>query len=1601
MTVEMETNCMEPQAGMTHSDVPNPNGLHHWSSHSGSVAQEEEHKVHNEAPAAADAPRGLECGDAQSLNSLEPDFKSSGSSVQCGTSSGASVSRTCQGAAGSTTSDDPMPGVLYGLEGFGLNSMSAQGIAPLSPPLLAALGGALHGRDSLDSGAALTGVVLSELASSALEILQQEQTTEEHNEVSEQCPPPLSLASAQSNLLARQHEPATSNLSLELASSRSAFSTVMPPLANRHRPQDADCADVGGCSCCAGCSLSPNSARDSLGTLLSGIHGVGGSSNAHAKCSAAAGWHAARMLSGGGVGGGSAGGANDMSCTTSGNSLNGKHMAASSTGLTNQSNVQSGSLSGGSMGGNSLSGNSLGGGSMVGLSLTQQVLAGSGCGLSGSGSGISTCRTSDINLSDITLPAETKMSREMSREMSLPPQREVGRSNAPLASSPSPSLPPTTSSQPTAHATHTSHHASHELMSVPPTASSLGATDMRASGRVGSAPNTNACRITSGSSTVGSGVGPAGENAAVQPLPGEQHSRFARSTPKTPPRKKCEHCAALNPTARQYCLSCGARFNIKQKKSDAPRVKPGGSSDDLPAFTPLPSSAAASLCQRSDPKFAAPMCQRGDSTMAIPNTTSDLSSATAAPSSATPLSSATVSSAAAIGHDSVGGGCYGSCLSSGFLSNGCLTSCVGTDCSTCVSGSSSSGCGSGGNDSCHGNNADGYAGCSSGDGGSCGGGTCQSFSHSSNSAGGGSGAAGVFSSCADGGCKEGGGSGSTERASSRWSEMNEPQARRRSYSSACKNCPACGQVNQLSSLSCILCGVKFSVKHTALLLDQRYGRDEQRVGARYAELEPSVDGMVALHEQVSSEVSSDSFKQLPLEAQIQVMQEKAAQRLLAQTLHQQMVQELHKNPTLAADPEQQMQFRRLAQQQLLYQMAIACQAAEPTEQTQMSDMLTSNAHSHYDTARKARRSVAERLADWSGSEYGDDDHAVPYQIEDVVFDDPEDDEDDEAGTLHRVNLLDPSVDRAAADDELLGARGAVLLKGLDIGRTNRKSSCRKTAISTAAEAGSDAQLGAGESERLSMLGAKPVAHRNRHCSSSHCSSSHSSSSRGRTVSTNCRTSDHSAVRAGGLSGVVGSGVVGSGVVGSARKHKRRRDECTRGPRSHPDGVGAHVNDDGVACDGSFVLPSSNARRHRLGSHRLGSVDKRTTSNPGGSSGGSGTGVIDGGCCGGTAGADIGSGCIGSGIGSGCSSHRAKGSSASNGARGMRTSDARTSDVRTEVRASEVRASEVMGRNVNADALRPSRRERHWLSAKAEEERATATRMPTSASSQRLLKQLADFNPPGKDDSAPNMLLPNERTTRDRGTSWHAELFGHPTSQAHGVCDASLEESDAESLGEMATEGQQMERQLEARAIQREFQAEAMNEEYVDSGEVSEASETSDLGRLGDGGDDDDGDDDGGDEESYLGEGSGEGSVEGSIEGSGDAEGHRADEVGYAGCASALLLGTRADAIVNAASSGCNVLVKSDAERQRRTSSACDFIPIRRNISVSAAETLVLCAEAPPERRTHGRSLPFADAASAAAVVDSMQIQFAGPPSSTLSRTVPASPPLPSEAEAYR
>lgn len=73
------------------------------------------------------------------------------------------------------------------------------------------------------------------------------------------------------------------------------------------------------------------------------------------------------------------------------------------------------------------------------------------------------------------------------------------------------------------------------------------------------------------------------------------------------------------------------------------------------------------------------------------------------------------------------------------------------------------------------------------------------------------------------------------------------------------------------------------------------------------------------------------------------------------------------------------------------------------------------------------------------------------------------------------------------------------------------------------------------------------------------------------------------------------------------------------------------------------------------------------------------------------------------------------------------------------------------------------------------------KFPNSATSARLLKQLADFNPSGKEDSAPNVLLPNEHEAKERGTSWRLTseeeggMVGGPSQHMGHSPDMSSEE----------------------------------------------------------------------------------------------------------------------------------------------------------------------------------------------------------------------------------
>jgi len=468
---------------------------------------------------------------------------------------------------------------------------------------------------------------------------------------------------------------------------------------------------------------------------------------------------------------------------------------------------------------------------------------------------------------------------------------------------------------------------------------------------------------------------------------------------------------------------------------------------------------------------------------------------------------------------------------------------------------------------------------------------------------------------------------STSRARS---DESYAQPRRRSRESTSKTCPACGQLNPIPLLSCTLCGVKFSVKHTAALLQQR---SCERASAKYAELD-CPDGDPALQEDVSADVCSESFKQLPLEAQIQVMQEKAAQRLLAQTLQQQLVAELHKNPALADDPEKQIEFRRLAQQQLLYQMALASHAAEPEE----SYVEALGVGEWGEARRKGGSSM--RIADWDGSEYGDDDHEVPYRIEDVVFDDVGDDElllDEQrvSPTCAHANEYD------VHSDELVGSDGAALLTELGGGGAPSRRRRPKSDTTT-----------------------------------------------------------------GGPSRAFGPD--GSRSDGKARK--RKRGEATSARRLPK-----------VACGGG---------------------------SSGGGSGGGGGSVSSEGASGGAAGS--------------CGAPSVEVDEEERGEESREEREAANREAANRDAAPSVGGggrvgvrkldADEGGDERRADGARASRRARY--SAQAE---LQTSDIAVTAASQRLLKQLADFNPSGKDDSAPNVLLPNERTTRDRGSSWRHEL----------------------------------------------------------------------------------------------------------------------------------------------------------------------------------------------------------------------------------------------------
>jgi hypothetical protein len=115
-------------------------------------------------------------------------------------------------------------------------------------------------------------------------------------------------------------------------------------------------------------------------------------------------------------------------------------------------------------------------------------------------------------------------------------------------------------------------------------------------------------------------------------------------------------------------------------------------------------------------------------------------------------------------------------------------------------------------------------------------------------------------------------------------------SRKATESGRMKVCPACRQLNTLSRLSCMLCAAKFSVQHTAELLQDRntsvvsnlmsstqvvvckssFALSVQET-PEYAELETALEETSSSANDLMPDVSTISFKMLPLDAQIQVL----------------------------------------------------------------------------------------------------------------------------------------------------------------------------------------------------------------------------------------------------------------------------------------------------------------------------------------------------------------------------------------------------------------------------------------------------------------------------------------------------------------------------------------------------------------------------------------------------------------------------------------------------------------------------------------------------------------------------------------------------------
>uniref|UniRef100_A0A6V4U869 Uncharacterized protein n=2 Tax=Prymnesium polylepis TaxID=72548 RepID=A0A6V4U869_9EUKA len=424
------------------------------------------------------------------------------------------------------------------------------------------------------------------------------------------------------------------------------------------------------------------------------------------------------------------------------------------------------------------------------------------------------------------------------------------------------------------------------------------------------------------------------------------------------------------------------------------------------------------------------------------------------------------------------------------------------------------------------------------------------------------------------------------------------------------------------------------------------------------------------------------------------MQEKAAHRLLAQTLHQQMLEELHKNPSLAADPDQQIQFKRLAQQQLLYQMALAAQAATPGDEMQARAPIHVEVqhsvipHDAVDEALEITEMEAMHRATWGDLEGG---CGGSWAVEAPQESEP----------LYEV----------VTDNEMQDAGGA-------LGGQMKRSGVLDSGISCTSDieeqptfgynSGTDDSEGKCASATCVSIAFQPAFPRMDQRTSLLCSllaGVYSSDAR-----------DHGGEYDEDVDCASNANQCGSRGAHISVDGKLRRKSSGIAGRSSKCPFNNRQGEDGKA---NGICKSAKRSEHRKVE---GASLKRVKLQLAGTAG--------------------------------------KGYLSSKVAAAMST----LTTVAVDLEQKHCASNQI--NDVSAKELKAPPKRRAWLNA----DEQAAMKFPQSAASARLLKQLADFNPSGKEDSAPNVLLPNEHEAKERGTSWRLQTDSNGSVMLGVRCD---------------------------------------------------------------------------------------------------------------------------------------------------------------------------------------------------------------------------------------